>query len=76
MTLLLGGLLVANIVYYEAYTLENILKPLATIVIGWIAYLVIFRRLVIKLPRAIEQFENLIGVMIISLVVIFGIVAV
>lgn len=76
MTLLLGGLLVANVVYYEAYTLENILKPLATIAIGWIAYLAVFQRLAIKLPRAIEQFEHLIGVMIVSLVAIFGMVAV
>jgi multicomponent Na+:H+ antiporter subunit D len=69
--LLLGGLVAANIVYYEAYSLENIIKPLATIALGWLAYFLVFRRLVFKLPRVLEQFEHLIGVMSLSLMLLF-----
>ncbi|MGA9383149.1 MAG: cation:proton antiporter [Phormidium sp.] len=69
--LLIGGLVIANVVYYEAYTLENIIKPLLTIGIGWLAYLLIFKHLVVKLPRAIERFEHLIGVMTLILVFLF-----
>ncbi|RCJ15898.1 cation:proton antiporter [Nostoc sp. ATCC 43529] len=70
-TLLIGGLVLANIVYYEAYTVENIIKPLATIGIGWLAYLLIFKRLVLKLPRVLEQFDHLIGVMSLILILLF-----
>lgn len=71
MVILLGGLVVANIAYYDAYTIGNIIKPLATIALGWLAYFFIFRRISVKLPRAIEQFEHLIGVMSLSLVLLF-----
>ena len=74
MTVLLGGLVLANVVYYEAYTLANIVKPLVTIALGWIAYWVIFRRLAIKLPRMVEQFDHLIGVMSLMLIFLFGMV--
>ncbi len=69
MILLLGGLVAANGVYYEAYSFSNIIKPLATIALGWVLYLLIFRRTTLKLPRMLEQFDHLIGVM--SLMVIF-----
>ncbi|MEA5574121.1 cation:proton antiporter [Calothrix sp. UHCC 0171] len=71
MLLLLGGLVAANVVYYEAYSVANIVKPLVTIALGWIAYFAIFRRLVFKLPRVLEQFEHLIGVMSLSLILLF-----
>lgn len=71
MMLLLGGLFVANIVYYEAYTIDNVIKPLATIVIAWVAYFAIFKKIFFQLPRAIEQFNHLIGVMSLSLVLLF-----
>ena len=74
MFILLGGLVAANSVYYEAYTLSNTIKPLATIALGWLAYLVIFKKLVIKLPRTIEKFDHLIGVMSLMLMVLFWIV--
>ena len=70
MVILLGGLIAANVVYYEAYTLKNTIKPLATIFIGWLAYLLIFKKLAIKLPRAIEKFDHLIGVMSLMLVLL------
>ena len=71
MVILLGGLIVANVVYYEAYTLKNIIKPLITIAIGWAVYLLVIKKLAIKLPRAIEQFDHLIGVMSLTLILLF-----
>jgi multicomponent Na+:H+ antiporter subunit D len=75
MILLLGGLVIANGVYYEAYTIENVIKPLATIGLGWLAYLVVFQRSTIKLPQVFEQFEHLIGVMSLVLILLFWMVA-
>ncbi len=69
--LLLGGLVVANGVYYQAYTVGNTVKPLATIALGWLAYLLIFQRSALKLPRMLEQFDHLIGVMSLMLVLLF-----
>ncbi len=74
MGLLLGGLFAANVVYYQAYTLENTIKPLATIALGWVAYWLIFRRIAIKLPRAVEKFEHLIGGMSLTLILLFWMV--
>ncbi len=71
MVLLLGGLGVANIVYYDAYSLENVVKPLGTIALGWLVYWFIFRKLSVKLPRMLEQFEHLVGVMSLSLILLF-----
>lgn len=69
--LLLGGLFAANVVYYQAYTLENIIKPLVTIGLGWLAYGLIFHRINIKLPRILEQFDHLVGFMSLMLIVLF-----
>ncbi|MGD1700774.1 cation:proton antiporter [Dapis sp. BLCC M229] len=73
MVLLLGGLIVANAVYYEAYSIKNIIKPLVTIAIGWLAYLYIFKKLAIKIPRAIEKFDHLIGFMSLMIILLFWI---
>ncbi|PAX51417.1 cation:proton antiporter [Brunnivagina elsteri] len=72
--ILLGGLIVANAVYYEAYSIENVGKPLGIIALGWLAYWFIFKRVTWKLPREIEKFEHLVGVMCLSLVVLFWMV--
>jgi len=72
--LLIGGLVVANVVYYEAYTVANIVKPLVIIALGWLAYFLIFRRIVVKLPRVLEQFDHLIGVMSLMLILLFWMV--
>jgi len=61
--LLLGALIAASGMYLEGYTLTNITKNLAIIAVGWLAYLVIFQRMALKLPRMLEQLEHLIGVM-------------
>jgi multicomponent Na+:H+ antiporter subunit D len=58
-------------VYYEAYSLANVIKPLATIALGWLAYFLIFRNAVVKIPRVLEEFEHLIGFMALSLVLLF-----
>jgi multicomponent Na+:H+ antiporter subunit D len=70
-TLLIGSLILANVVYYEAYTLANIIKPLAIIGVGWLAYFFIIRRSVLKLPRMLEQFEHLIGFMSLISILLF-----
>jgi multicomponent Na+:H+ antiporter subunit D len=72
--LLIGGLFLANVVYYDAYSLENIVKPLVTIFLGWLAYFLIFRQTVLKLPRLLEQFDHLIGVMSLMLILLFWMV--
>lgn len=69
--LLLGGLIVANIGYYQAYTLANITKAIAIIGIGWGAYFFMFRQSKLKLPRELEKFEHLIGVMSLILILLF-----
>jgi multicomponent Na+:H+ antiporter subunit D len=71
MLLLVGGLFAANVVYYDAYSWGNIVKPLATIGLGWVAYWLVFRRLAIKLPRMLEEFDHLIGFMGLSLILLF-----
>ncbi len=72
--LLLGGLVMANIFYYEAYSLKNIVKPLLTIAAGWLAYLLVFQKLSIKVPRVVEQFDHLIGAMSLMLTLLFWMV--
>jgi multicomponent Na+:H+ antiporter subunit D len=74
LVVLLSGLVFANALYYDAYSLSNVVKPLLTIAAGWLAYLLVFQKLSIKLSRVPEQFENLIGVMSLVLLFLFLIV--
>ena len=74
MAILIGGLVLANVFYYEAYSIENVVKPLVTIGLGWLAYLFVFQKLSIKLPRAAERFEHLIGAMSLMLTLLFWMV--
>jgi len=69
--LLLGGLVAANVFYYEAYTLGNIVKPLATIILGWLTYLLLLKKIEIKLPRIFEKFDHLVGGMSLMLILLF-----
>ena len=73
MVILLGGLIAANGIYYQAYTLNNIVKPLVTIALGWLIYLLLLKNSGIKLSREMEQFEHLIGVMSLMLILLFWI---
>jgi multicomponent Na+:H+ antiporter subunit D len=74
MILLLGALIAASGVYFEAYTAANITKALAITGVGWLAHLLIFQRLLIILPRVLEQFEHLLGMMSLMLLLLFGMV--
>ncbi|MEG4999186.1 cation:proton antiporter [Microcoleus sp. B4-D4] len=69
--LLTSGLIIANVVYLEAYTVESIIKAIGTIAIGWLIYVLVIKRLAIALPRVVEEFDHLIGVMSLSLIVLF-----
>ncbi|MDB9376160.1 cation:proton antiporter [Nodularia sphaerocarpa] len=72
--LLLSALIISSCLYYEAYTVANITKALAIIGFGWLTHFLIFQRLVINLPRVLEQFEHLIGVMSLMLLLLLGMV--
>jgi len=75
--LLLGALIAASGMYLDGYTLINITKNLAIIAVGWLAYGLIFQRVVLKLPRMLEQLEHLIGVMVVmslALILLFKMV--
>ncbi|CAD5977219.1 Hydrogenase-4 component B [Planktothrix tepida] len=72
--LLLAGLVVANVAYYDAYTIANIIKPLATIFLGWFVYLFIIQKISLKLPRMLEQIDHLMGVMSVMLILLFWMV--
>ena len=61
--LLLAGLIGANAFDFQAYTLDNMLKAIAIIGVGWSAYFLIFQRTAIKLPRMLEEFDHLVGFM-------------
>ncbi|MEM9271744.1 MAG: cation:proton antiporter [Cyanobacteria bacterium P01_F01_bin.143] len=76
MTILLGGLVLANGFYFQAYTLANIVKPLVMIALGWLIYLLIVNKITFKLPREIEKFDHLIGGMSLMLILVFWMVKV
>lgn len=59
----ISSLLVANVFYVEAFDLPNIIKAIAVIAIGWLTYLLIIKKITLKLPRMLEQFDHLLGVM-------------
>jgi multicomponent Na+:H+ antiporter subunit D len=74
MEVLLGGLVVANGVYYEAFTWENVLKPLVIIAAGWGLYWGGVRRLSVRWPQGLEGVEHLLGLMSVALVGLFWLV--
>ena len=74
MLILLGGLVAANIFYYEAYSIKNTIKPLVTIFIGWGIYFAVVKKQKLKLSKELEKFEHLIGVMSLVLVSLFWLI--
>lgn len=74
MLILLGGLVAANIFYYEAYSLKNIIKPLITIFSGWAVYLLFIKKLSVKFSHSVEKVEHLIGAMSVILAMLFWLV--
>ncbi|MDL5056640.1 cation:proton antiporter [Geitlerinema calcuttense] len=73
-SLLIAGLFLGNAVSYQAYTLENIMKVLAIIGVGWLIHYAIAQRIAFKIPRILEQLDHLVGVMSLLLVVLFWMV--
>lgn len=73
-TLLISGLLVGNIVYLEAYSLDKIIKALIIIAIGWSIYHVVIKKVSVYVPRLFEKIEHLIGMMSLTLVLLFWMV--
>jgi len=69
--LLLGWLITANVLYPQAYTFDNFVKAFVTLAVGWLLYWLIFKRTALKLPRVLEEFEHLIGVMSLVAVLLF-----
>jgi multicomponent Na+:H+ antiporter subunit D len=72
--LLLLGLVAANGFDLESYQLANLGKSVLTIGMGWLLYWVVIHRVKIKLPRVIEQFQHLIGIMSVMLSMLFWMV--
>jgi multicomponent Na+:H+ antiporter subunit D len=73
-SLLIGGLVFANFAYLQAYTIDNLIKALGTIAIGWLIYWVGIRHVTVKLPRVLEEFEHLVGMMSVVLILLFWMV--
>lgn len=74
LTLLIGGLFLTSGLHPEVYTLPNLGKALAILVAGWLAYFLVFRRQNLNLPRSLEKFDNLIGMMSLMLTLLFWMV--
>lgn len=84
MIILLGELIVTNGFHYQVYTLNNLIKSLIKVGLGWLIYLGVtkvlvdkssfFQKFTIRLPRALEQFDHLIGVMSLMLTLLFWMV--
>lgn len=68
---LLSSLVISNGFYLETYTVKNIVKSLIVIAIGWVIYLFIIEKVKIKLPQSLENLDNLIGVMCLTLFGLF-----
>lgn len=71
---LLTGLVVGNIAYLKAYNIADIIKAIISIAIGWLAYHLIFKKLAIYVPRVLEEFEHLVGVMSLTVIFLFWMV--
>lgn len=70
-TLLLGGLIAGSVIYFQAYNITDIIKAIATIGVGWLAYTCIFKQLAVYVPRVLEEFDHLIGAMSLILILLF-----
>ena len=75
-SLLLGGLVLTNGFYLEAYSSSSIFKALGTIAVGWLIYWTLIKPLSFQLPNLnpFEKFEHLIGGMTLILTLLFWMV--
>ncbi|MBE9060473.1 cation:proton antiporter [cf. Phormidesmis sp. LEGE 11477] len=69
MLLLTVGLVAVGGLTLEAYSVQKVVQSLGTIGAGWLAYLLIFKKIKLALPTAPERFEHLMGVMSLVLVI-------
>ncbi|MDA0268867.1 MAG: cation:proton antiporter [Cyanobacteria bacterium] len=69
---LLGALIIATGLHLETYQMGNIIKAILTVSLGWLVYRLFLKDLCLQLPKGIERLENLIGVMSLVLVSLFG----
>lgn len=74
--LLTSVLFLANGRHLEVYTLQKLILALSTIMAAWLAYWVGFRKLTFTLFPGTERLENLIGIMSLILLLLFGMVIV
>lgn len=72
-TILIIGILTANIIYFSAYSFINILKALITFAISCFCYAFIFRKNNFQISRTLEKFEHLVGFMTLIPVLLYGI---
>ncbi|QUS59498.1 cation:proton antiporter [Synechocystis sp. PCC 7338] len=70
--LLLTALAVGNIVYWQAFTPINVLKAIVICGVGAGVYVLVVKKLGLKLPDAGEKVDHLIGMMSISLTLLFA----
>ncbi|ELR97646.1 cation:proton antiporter [Gloeocapsa sp. PCC 73106] len=73
-SILSGALIIAGFVFFQVYTFDKIAKALITIALGWLAYGILIRKFSITLPRVLEQFEHLIGMMSLIVILVFWMV--
>ncbi|WPF89801.1 cation:proton antiporter [Cyanobacterium aponinum AL20118] len=73
-SILMGGLIATNLIYPQTYTIVNISKALITFAIGALIYLFILKKITLKLPRTLEKFDNLIGIMSLTVIGLFWMV--
>ncbi|MBD2653233.1 cation:proton antiporter [Synechocystis sp. FACHB-383] len=72
LVVLLGGLAVGNVVYWQAFTPMNLLKATLTCIVGAALYWGVVKKLTIKLPDGGEKIDHLIGMMSVSLTLLFA----
>lgn len=70
----MGGLIATNLIYPQTYTVVNIGKALIIFAIGALIYLFILKKITLKLPRTLEKFDNLIGIMSLTVIGLFWMV--
>jgi multicomponent Na+:H+ antiporter subunit D len=68
--LLLGALLIANLVYLDAYALGNVVKALTIVGLGCLIHWLGMQRVSLSLPRTLERFDHLLGSMSVVLLVL------
>jgi multicomponent Na+:H+ antiporter subunit D len=71
--LLIGGLILANLFYLDAYKFSKIIFSLAKIFLGILIYSIVTNKLNFNYNSPLEKFENLVGIFTIVTIIIFGI---